>query len=85
MQSPQATAKPQATDQPTTTSLEIAPTPVAPNDNEAAVASAIDMEISTVNDWITAMSVEDNETAHRLMTDRAKSIYSPDFLISFRG
>ncbi|NQV11213.1 MAG: hypothetical protein HQ527_08635 [Cyanobacteria bacterium] len=80
---PSATNQPQATDQPATTKSKIAPVPMAPENNESALFSATDQAISTVNDWIKAMSDGDEVMARRLMTVGAESFHSPEFFDRF--
>jgi hypothetical protein len=77
LQRHQSMPTPQAVNNPTIKA------PSAVENNGAVFDLAIDQAISTVSNWITAMSEGDEVMARRLMTYGAKSLYSRDFFDQF--
>jgi hypothetical protein len=57
--------------------------PSVVENNGPAFTLALDQAISTVGNWIAAMSEGDEVMARRLMTDGAKSLYSREFFDQF--
>lgn len=59
------------------------PKPLATAERIEPRVNPVDLAISTVNQWVQALSDGNTTKAHSLMTDGAATLYDPDFFTQF--